>query len=76
MQEAVAVPPHVAFAIRPNPGCWEFVKVNSEDLKVEPITVTEFLKFKELVSDENWYVLFCPLCNWFFNRIIIFSFIN
>ncbi|KAL9425210.1 hypothetical protein AB3S75_032194 [Citrus x aurantiifolia] len=53
-QEAVVMPPHVAFAIRPNPGFWEFVKVNSDDLSVEAITVTDFLKFKELVFDEDW----------------------
>lgn len=52
------MPPHVAFAIRPNPGFWEFVKVNSDDLSVEAITVTDFLKFKELVFDEDWYVLY------------------
>ena len=38
MQEAVVDPPYVAFAIRPNPGVWEFVKVSSEDLSVEAIT--------------------------------------
>lgn len=61
LQEAVVMPPHVAFAIRPNPGFWEFVKVNSDDLSVEAITVTDFLKFKELVFDEDWYVLFLYL---------------
>ncbi|XP_020234134.1 sucrose synthase 6 [Cajanus cajan] len=53
-QEAVVGPPYVAFAIRPNPGVWEFVRVNSEDLSVEPITPTDYLKFKERVHDENW----------------------
>ncbi|BAT81309.1 hypothetical protein VIGAN_03099800 [Vigna angularis var. angularis] len=53
-QEAVADPPYVAFAIRPNPGVWEFVKVSSEDLSVEAITPTDFLKFKERVTDEKW----------------------
>ncbi|KAK2644875.1 hypothetical protein Ddye_020070 [Dipteronia dyeriana] len=53
-QEAVVIPPHVAFAVRPNPGSWEFVKVNSDDLTVDPITTTDFLKFKETVYDENW----------------------
>ncbi|EXB86756.1 Sucrose synthase 2 [Morus notabilis] len=53
-QEAVVVPPHVAFAIRPNPGFWEFVKVNSEDLAVEGISATDYLKFKEMIYDEKW----------------------
>lgn len=53
-QEAVVDPPYVAFAIRPNPGVWEFVRVSSEDLSVEAITATDFLKFKERVHDEKW----------------------
>nr|XP_043631355.1 sucrose synthase 7-like [Erigeron canadensis] len=53
-QEAAVVPPYVAFAIRPNPGFWEFVKVNSNDLSVDGITVTEYLKFKETIVDEAW----------------------
>ncbi|XP_044506436.1 sucrose synthase 7-like isoform X2 [Mangifera indica] len=53
-QDAIVIPPHVAFALRPNPGIWEFAKVNSDDLSVESITATEYLKFKEMVVDENW----------------------
>ncbi|KAJ7960031.1 Sucrose synthase [Quillaja saponaria] len=53
-REAVVIPPHVAFAIRLNPGSWEYVKVSSDDLSVEPITTTDYLKFKEMVYDENW----------------------
>ncbi|XP_076954165.1 sucrose synthase 7-like [Bidens hawaiensis] len=53
-QEAAVVPPYVAFAIRPNPGFWEFVKVNSNDLSVEGITATDYLKFKETIVDETW----------------------
>lgn len=53
-QEAAIVPPYVAFAIRPNPGFWEFVKVNSNDLSVEGITATDYLKFKESIVDETW----------------------
>ncbi|KAH7533972.1 hypothetical protein FEM48_Zijuj04G0188200 [Ziziphus jujuba var. spinosa] len=53
-QEAVVIPPHVAFAVRPNPGYWEFVKVSSEDLSVEAISTTEFLKFKEMLYDDKW----------------------
>ncbi|XP_009370579.2 sucrose synthase 5 [Pyrus x bretschneideri] len=53
-QEAVVVPPHVVFSIRLDPGYWEFVKVSSEDLAVEAITVREFLKYKEALCDEKW----------------------
>ncbi|KAK9950711.1 hypothetical protein M0R45_006186 [Rubus argutus] len=53
-QEAVVSPPHVVFAIRPNPGYWEYVKVSSEDLSVEAITVRDYLKFKETLYDEKW----------------------
>ncbi|KAJ7975337.1 Sucrose synthase [Quillaja saponaria] len=53
-QEAAVVPPYVAFAVRPNPGYWEFVKVNADDLAVEGIEVSEYLKFKEMIFDENW----------------------
>ncbi|XP_057961487.1 sucrose synthase 7-like [Malania oleifera] len=53
-QEAVVVPPYVAFAVRPNPGFWEFVKVNADGLRVESITASDYLKFKETVFDEKW----------------------
>ncbi|XP_062105534.1 sucrose synthase 7-like [Humulus lupulus] len=53
-QEAVVIPPYVSFAIRPNPGFWEFVRVSSEDLSVEAITTTDYLKFKEMLHDEKW----------------------
>ncbi|KAL2531173.1 Sucrose synthase 6 [Abeliophyllum distichum] len=53
-QEAAVVPPYVAFAIRPSPGFWEYVKVNVNDLSVEGITSTEYLKYKEMTVDENW----------------------
>ncbi|KAK1274023.1 Sucrose synthase 7 [Acorus gramineus] len=53
-QEAVVFPPNIAFAIRPHPGIWEYIKVNSEDLTVDGITVTEFLKYKESLYDEKW----------------------
>lgn len=54
LQEAAVVPPYVAFAVRHNPGCFEFVKVNAEDLSVNRITATEYLRVKEMVFDENW----------------------
>ncbi|KAF5201293.1 Sucrose synthase, partial [Thalictrum thalictroides] len=53
-QEAAVVPPYIAFSVRPNPGFWEFVKVCADDLVVEGITATEYLKFKETIYDEKW----------------------
>ncbi|KAK8934713.1 Sucrose synthase 7 [Platanthera zijinensis] len=53
-QEAVIHPPFVALAVRPHPGIWEYVKVNSDDLSVDGITATEYLKFKEVIFDEKW----------------------
>ncbi|XP_065881335.1 sucrose synthase 7-like [Euphorbia lathyris] len=53
-QEAAVVPPYVAFAVRPNPGFWEYVKVNADDLTVEGITSSEYLKFKEIIFDQKW----------------------
>lgn len=60
LQEAVVLPPFVAFAVRMNPGIWEYVKVHSDDLSVEGITPSEYLKFKETLYDEKWYVLLLP----------------
>ncbi|XP_011003696.1 PREDICTED: sucrose synthase 7-like isoform X1 [Populus euphratica] len=53
-QEAAVIPPFVAFAVRPNPGFWEYVKVNAEDLSVDGISVSEYLRFKEMILDEKW----------------------
>ncbi|KAL5214480.1 hypothetical protein ABZP36_003632 [Zizania latifolia] len=53
-QEAVVLPPFVAFAVRMNPGIWEYVKVHSDDLSVEGITPSEYLKFKETLYDDKW----------------------
>lgn len=52
------LPPYVAFAVRMNPGIWEYVKVHSDDLSVEGITPSEYLKFKETLYDENWSAFF------------------
>lgn len=55
------VPPYVALAIRPSPGYWEYVKVNADDLQVEAITTSDFLRLKDLIFDENWYKAINPL---------------
>lgn len=56
MQEAAVVPPYIAFSVRTNPGYWEYVKVNADNLKVDAISASDFLKFKEMIFDEHWYV--------------------
>ncbi|KAG4388395.1 hypothetical protein GLYMA_09G167000v4 [Glycine max] len=53
-QEAAVVPPYIAFAVRPNPGFWEYIKVNADDLQVEGIEAVEYLKYKEMIFDEKW----------------------
>ncbi|KAL8166699.1 hypothetical protein V2J09_008198 [Rumex salicifolius] len=53
-QEAAIVPPYVAFAVRSSPGYWEHVKIHANDLTVESIDVTEFLKLKESIYNETW----------------------
>ncbi|KAG2322496.1 hypothetical protein Bca52824_015709 [Brassica carinata] len=55
-QEVAVVPPFVALAARPDPGFWEYVKVNAGDLSVDEITATDYLKLKESVFDESWLV--------------------
>ncbi|RAL43590.1 hypothetical protein DM860_017333 [Cuscuta australis] len=52
--EAVVVPPSIGFATRKDPGFWEYVKINGDDLSLEPITATEYLKLKETIVDEDW----------------------
>ncbi|KAL9170938.1 hypothetical protein ABFS82_04G178700 [Erythranthe guttata] len=53
-QEAAVVPPNVAFAIRHNPGIWDYVKVDSDTLSVDLISSKDYLKFKEMIVDDNW----------------------
>ena len=57
----MVLPPYVAFAVRMNPGVWEYVKVHSDDLSVEGVTPSEYLKFKETLYDENWSAFFTDI---------------
>lgn len=43
--------------------------MNANDLSVEGITATEYLKFKEMIVDECWYSIRCSLSYllWFYN---------
>nr|AMN16535.1 sucrose synthase [Albuca bracteata] len=52
-QEAIVIPPWVALAIRPRPGVWEYVRLNVNELRVEELTVPEYLQFKEQLVEEN-----------------------
>ncbi|KAH7286312.1 hypothetical protein KP509_32G000400 [Ceratopteris richardii] len=46
-QEAIVLPPWVAFAVRPKPGVWEYLRVNVDELAFQPLSVAEYLEFKE-----------------------------
>ncbi|XVF32809.1 hypothetical protein REPUB_Repub17cG0114800 [Reevesia pubescens] len=50
-QEAIVLPPYVAVAVRPRPGVWEYVRVNVNELSVEQLDVSEYLRFKEALAD-------------------------
>ncbi|KAG6542378.1 hypothetical protein Mapa_016207 [Marchantia paleacea] len=50
-QEAIVLPPMVGFAVRPKPGFWEYLQVNVDDLTVEQLTVSEYLEFKEQLTN-------------------------
>lgn len=51
MQEAIVLPPWVAFAVRPRPGVWEYIRVNVHSLVAEELKVPEYLHFKEELVD-------------------------
>ena len=50
-QEAVVEPPWVAFAVRPQPGVWHYLRVNVESMEVHDLTVSEYLAFKETLVE-------------------------
>jgi len=50
-QEGIVLPPWVGFAVRPRPGIWEYVRINVEELVVEELTVSEYLGFKERLTN-------------------------
>ncbi|XP_071697410.1 sucrose synthase 4-like isoform X1 [Rutidosis leptorrhynchoides] len=53
-QECIVLPPFVALAVRPRPGVWEYVRVDTNQLTVEQLTASEYLVFKEeLVGQHN-----------------------
>ncbi|KAF8401149.1 hypothetical protein HHK36_014453 [Tetracentron sinense] len=50
-QEAIVLPPWVALAVRPRPGVWEYIRVNTNALVVEQLNEAEYLQFKEELVD-------------------------
>ncbi|MCO5572237.1 hypothetical protein L7F22_025990 [Adiantum nelumboides] len=50
-QIAIVLPPWVAFAVRPKPGVWEYVRINVDELSFQPLSVSEYLRFKESLID-------------------------
>ncbi|KAL8171121.1 LOW QUALITY PROTEIN: hypothetical protein V2J09_022925 [Rumex salicifolius] len=55
-QEATIVPPEVILAVRPQPGFWEYLKVNADTLAVDGISPVDYLKAKEKIYDQDWQV--------------------
>ena len=55
-QEAFIVSPWLALALRIRPGEWQFVRVNAEEVVVQPLSVNAYLAFKEsLVANDHNY---------------------
>ncbi|KAI7741049.1 hypothetical protein M8C21_021793 [Ambrosia artemisiifolia] len=54
MQEAIVIPPYVILGLRANPGQWAYVKVNADDVTVQSLTPSQYLKFKESIYDQDW----------------------
>ncbi|KAF6164794.1 hypothetical protein GIB67_002450 [Kingdonia uniflora] len=52
-QEVIVLSPWVAFAVRPRPGVWEYIRVNINALASEEMTPSEYLKFKEELVNES-----------------------
>jgi sucrose synthase len=50
-QEAIVLPPLVALAVRPRPGVWDYICVDVNVLKVETLSVPEYLNLKEKLVD-------------------------
>ncbi|XP_024518061.1 sucrose synthase 2-like [Selaginella moellendorffii] len=50
-QEAMVLPPWVTLAVRPRPGVWEYVRINVDELTVEQLSVSEYLAFKECLTN-------------------------
>ena len=47
------VNPWVAFAVRPKPGLWEYVRINVDELLIEHLSTAEYLELKERLALED-----------------------
>ncbi|KAK9755254.1 hypothetical protein RND81_01G012900 [Saponaria officinalis] len=52
-QEAIVVSPWITLAVRPRPGVWNYILFDMKSLVLTELTVSEFLKLKEMVVEEN-----------------------
>ncbi|KAL9238761.1 hypothetical protein vseg_013139 [Gypsophila vaccaria] len=52
-QEAIVLSPWIALAVRPMPGVWNYIHFDTKSLVVKELTVSEFLRMKEMVVEEN-----------------------
>lgn len=52
-QEAFVLTPWVGLALRPQPGVWEYLRINVDEMVVEELTVSEYLSYKECLVDNN-----------------------
>ncbi|XP_052183803.1 sucrose synthase [Diospyros lotus] len=50
-QEAIVLAPWIALAVRVRPGVWEYIRVNTNALVVDQLSVPEYLHFKEELVD-------------------------
>ena len=58
-QEATVNPPWFALAVRPGIGEWRYLRLHAETMRVEEISVSQYLRFKETLVDpqtteESW----------------------
>ena len=47
------VSPWVAFAVRPRPGLWEYLRINVDELLIEQLSTAEYLELKERLAVED-----------------------
>ncbi|MCU0304410.1 MAG: sucrose synthase [Thermoanaerobaculales bacterium] len=52
-QEAAADPPWLYLGVRPEIGRWQYLRLHSETLRVDTISVSQYLRFKESLVEGN-----------------------
>lgn len=53
LQEAIVLPPWVAFAVGLRPDVWDYVCVIVDELAVEQFSIPKYLEFQEHIVDEG-----------------------